>query len=77
MDLFTNRVANFIPEKATNPIGFFHRLSILLPIFKPLPSNHGTNPHDGAREGPACFPSPCHTPGESASGFKNLLAAHI
>ncbi len=40
MDLFADRVADFFLKEGTNPVGFFHRLSILHPIFKPLPSNY-------------------------------------
>jgi len=77
MDLPAKRVADFFIKPIINVTGFLHRLSILLPIFKPLPSNDGTNRHNGAGKRPACFPSPCHTPGESASGFKNFRAAHM
>jgi hypothetical protein len=77
VDLRAKRVADFFIEPIIHPTGFFHRFSVLLPIFKPLPSNDAANRHDGAGESTAGFASSCHTTGQSASGFKNLGAAHV
>jgi len=77
VDLRAKRVADFFIEPIIHPTGFFHRFSILLSIFEPLPSNDTANRHDRAGESTTGFPSSCHTAGQSASGFKNLCAAHI
>jgi len=77
MDLAAESMANFFFELIINPTGYLHRLSVLLPICQPLPSNQATNPHDGARQRPACFPSPRHPTGQSTSSFEDLFASHI
>ena len=77
VNLRAKRVADCFVEPVKNTTGFFHRFSILLAIFKPLPSNDGTNRHDGACESTAGLASSCHTSGQRASGFKNLRTAHV
>jgi hypothetical protein len=77
MDFRTKRVAHCFIEPVIYTTGFLHRFSVLLPIFKSLPTNDGTNGHDGACESAACLASSCHTPGQSASGFENLRTAHV
>jgi hypothetical protein len=70
-------MANFLPELFINPIGLFHRLSILLPIFKPFPPGETTYRHDSPRKRSTGFASPRHTPSQSAAGFEDLFASHI
>jgi hypothetical protein len=77
VDLRAKRLADFFIEPIVHPTGFFHRSSVLLSIFKLLPSNDAANRHDGAGESPAGFASSCNTTGQSTSGFKNLGAAHV
>jgi hypothetical protein len=77
MDLRAKRVADFFIEPVIDATGFFHRFSVLILIFKPFPSNDGTNRHDRSGKRSTCLSPSCHTPGESASRFKNLRAAHM
>jgi hypothetical protein len=77
VDLPANGMADFLSKGIIYPLGFGHRFSILLRIFEPLPAHQATKPHDGARERAAGFPSPGHTPGQGASGLKNIRAAHL
>jgi hypothetical protein len=77
VDLAAKSVAHLLPELIINLPGYNHRFSVLLSIFQFFPPDQARNPHDGARQRPARFPSPGHAARESAPGFKDLLAAHI
>lgn len=76
MNLFAESVADLNPENVIDSLGFFHRFSILFPIFKPFPPDETAYRHDGARQRPAAFPRPGYTPGQSASRLEYLLASH-
>jgi hypothetical protein len=77
MNLLAEGMANSIPENIANPLGFFHGLAILFPVFKFFPADQGADPHDGPRERPAGLPHPGHSTGQSASGLEYLFASHF
>jgi len=76
MDLAAKSVPDFFSKLFVNPIGHFHCLSILFPVFQPLPSYQTRNRHKGAREGTAGLSSSGYTSGQSASRLKHFFASY-
>jgi len=77
VDLPAKGVADLLLEEIINSSRRFHCSLILFYIFKPLPSYHRANRHDGTGEGLACFSFSGHATSKSTPCFENLLASYI
>ena len=77
MDLLAEGMADSIPENIADPLGFFHGLSVLGPVFKLFPPRQAAYPHDGPGQRPAGFPHPGHSAGQRASGLEYLFTSHF
>lgn len=76
MDLGTEGIPDFLPERLVDTHGLFHGLLGLVLIGKSLSSHQGSNGHQGSNESATRLSMAGYPSREGAAGSKHILTDH-